>query len=236
MKNQLLALLFTVSLFSAPAIAQQNSALENNERSDLVDEIIVTGTKQRDKAMSAYLSGDYATAEIEFDRNAFCALRASRNFRAGVDGAFDSTIRADVGTAADIPAQPTGGQGGATPTPTAPTVAPSVNINSSDFQKDGSIRPRTCEDRGFQLYMRGLSELKLGKISEAKESFTRAVVLRKSIYDAYFRLALLEYQDGDVKSAKKNFKRLRGLQKKCRKCESEAEIAEQVVYLENLLP
>jgi len=52
-------------------------AQDAQPRSEPTDEVIATGTLQRDVAMSAYLSGDYATAAVEFDRNAFCALRPS---------------------------------------------------------------------------------------------------------------------------------------------------------------
>lgn len=225
------ALLILGALISAPALAEDTPS-----SSETIDEIIVTGTLQRDTAMAAYLSGDYTTAEIEFERNAFCALRATRNFRAGVEAAGDSTIRADVGVDADVPAQPTGGIGGASGGGVAaPVTAPTARINGSNFKKNESLAPRTCADRGYQLYMAGLSQLKLGKFAESKESFKRAVVLRKSIYDAYFRLSLLEYQDGNIKSAKKQFKRLRALQRRCKSCESEKEIDEQVAYLQNIL-
>ncbi len=231
MKSIVLTFLLLSSVIALPASAQEKAA-----QSEPIDEVIVTGTLQRDKAMAAYLSGDYVTAEIEFERNAFCALRATRNFRAGVEAAGDSTIRADVGVDANVPAQPTGGVGGVSGGGLTPPVAtPTARINGSNFKKNESIAPRTCEDRGYQLYMAGLSQLKLGKFEESKESFQRAVVLRKSIYDAYFRLSLLEYQDGNIKAAHKHFKRLRALQKRCRKCESEKEIAEQVDYLQNIL-
>jgi len=50
-----------------------------------VDEIVSRGTIQTDPAMSAWNAGDYATAEIEFKQNAFCALRVERNFQAGIE-------------------------------------------------------------------------------------------------------------------------------------------------------
>jgi len=231
MKNVVLAFLSFAAVMTEPAIAQ-----DSQNQSEPIDEVIATGTLQRDKAMAAYLSGDYVTAEIEFERNAFCALRATRNFRAGVEAAGDSTIRADVGVDANVPAQPTGGAGGVSGGGLTPQVAaPIARINGSNFNKNESIAPRTCADRGYQLYMAGLSQLKLGKFEESKESFERAVVLRKSIYDAYFRLSLLEYQGGNLRTANKHFQRLKALQKKCRKCESKKEIAEQVQYLQKIL-
>ena len=83
--------------------------------------------------------------------------------------------------------------------------------------------------------MRGLSELKIGKFAESKASLKQAVSLQKTFHDAYFRLALLEYQDGDLKAAKKNLKLLKRVQKRCRQCEFKKDIAEQVAYLEKTL-
>jgi Tfp pilus assembly protein PilF len=230
LKSGLLSLLAFAVISGAPAFAQESE----KKQAEPVDEVISQGTIRTDRAMSAYLSGDFKTAEIEFKKNAFCALRATRNFRSGVEDARDSTLRADVGTAADTPSQPAGGQGGAF-VPTTPTVAPTANVNSTDFQKDKSAPERTCADRGFQLYMTGLSQIKLGKFEDAKKSFKSATVHRKSIYDAYFRLALLEYQDGNKDKAKSQFRKLKSLQKKCRKCEFEKEIDEQVDYLASIL-
>lgn len=216
-----------------PAQAQDSASESSSETSD---EIIAYGTRRRDPAMSAYLAGDYEVAEIEFKANAFCALRAKRNFQAGLDDAEENSIRGDLGITENIAGQPTGGAGGVSAPSSAPSIASTAPINSSNFDKTQSTDARTCADRGFQLYMAGLSQIKLGKLKEAKNSFSRAVVLRKSIYDAYFRLALLEYQDGDIKAAKKQYKQLRRLQKNCRKkCEFKAEINGQVDYLKNLL-
>ena len=66
-------------------------------------------------------------------------------------------------------------------------------------------------------------------------SFYTAVALRKQIHDAYFRLALLEYQDGNIKKARKQFKALERLQKKCRECEFADEINAQVAFLQKTL-
>ncbi len=228
MKIKALSILVLASLYASPILAQ------NSE--EAIDEVITEGTIRKDPAMSAYLSGDFATAEVEFERNAFCALRATRSFRSGIESARDSTIRADVGVDADVAPQPSGGAGGGGfVAPGAPTTAPIARLNSEDFKINDSETKRTCEDRGFQLYMAGLSELKLGKFDEAKESFTKAIRLRKTIYDAYFRLALLEYQDGDLEKARKQFHRLQKLEAQCKRCEFKKEMEEQVQYLQNIL-
>jgi len=230
MRLRLLALTLCLS-WSAPLAGAQAPQAQAAEPED---EVVAIGTARRDPAMSAYLSGDFETAEIEFERNAFCALRAERNFRSGVEAAQSSAIRSESFSDADTGPQPTGGQGGAS-VQLQPTAAPTISLNSSDFEKSESSTKRNCEDRGFQYYMAGLSQIKLGKFEDAKASLYRAVALRKSIYDAHFRLALLEYQDGNIKKALKQYKRLQRLQAKCRKCEFETEIDQQVAYLDKAL-
>jgi TolA-binding protein len=83
--------------------------------------------------------------------------------------------------------------------------------------------------------MMGMSQLKLGKRDEAKATLLRSTGLRKNLYDAHFRLSLLEYQDNNIKEANKHFKKLRKIGSKCKKCEAKKEIAAQIKYLENLL-
>lgn len=218
-------------LWSSPHVYAQAAQTQAAEPED---EVIATGSIRRDPAMSAFLAGDYATAEVEFERNAFCALRAERNFRSGVESARDSTIRSESFDVADTAPQPTGGQGGAT-VQIQPTAAPTVSVNSSNFGKNESTTKRTCEDRGFQYYMAGLSQIKLGKFEDAKASLYRATALRKSIHDAHFRLALLEHQDGNTQKARTQYKRLKRLQAKCRKCEFKDAIDQQITYLDKAL-
>lgn len=207
------------------------------QEADVIDEIVVTGSKQTDPAMSAWLAGDYETAEIEFDRNAFCALRVERNFRSGLEDARESTIRSiTAADAVSIP-NPSGGPGaGAGITiPTAPPTAPSVSLNSTDFQKSEAKNKRTCENRGYQIYMKGMSQLKLGKMAEAKETLSRATKINRMIFDAHFRLSLMEYQEGDIKNANREFNALKKIAAKCKRCEAKEEIQAQVNYLESLL-
>lgn len=200
------------------------------------DEVIVQGTVRKDQAMSAYLSGDFETAAIEFKKNARCALRVERNFEAGIESAQNSILQSQSAADAISAPNPTGGPGAqVTVTPQAPSVAPAISLNSSNFEENENIARRSCEDRGFQMYMLGLSQLKLGELEKAKDSLYTAVALRKQIHDAYFRLALLEYQDGNINKARKQFKALTRLQKKCRKCEFADEITAQVAYLQKIL-
>jgi len=227
MKNTTFIIVLSICALSITPVWAQDA--------EQVDEIISRGTIQQDPAMSAWNAGDYATAEVEFKRNAFCALRVERNFRSGVEAARDSTVRADVGVDFDTGSAGSGGPGGATVVRNTPPPTPSGNIESSSLRNSDSATKRTCEDRGFQLYMMGMSQLKLGKKIEAKKSLQRAVAMRKNLYDAHFRLGLLEYQDGDIEKANKHFKKLRKLEAKCKRCDAKNEIKAQIKYLKNLL-
>ena len=224
MKRKALTLLSVGLLFAGTAAAQD---------ADPSDEVVSKGTIQTDPAMSAFRSGDFATAEIEFEKNAFCALRATRNFQSGVEAARDNSITANVAADAVGAPQVSGGQGGVTITQATPSLAP--QFNSSSFKNKDSETKRTCEDRGFQLYMKGLSQLKLGKTAEAKVSLARAANMRKNLYDAHFRLSLLEYQDGNIDKANKQLKKLQKLESRFKKGDANKEIKAQIKYLRTLL-
>ena len=227
MKTTIPYLLSLGLFFASPAYAQD----ENYERED---EVIARATVQTDPAMSAWNAGDFVTAEIEFKQNAFCALRAERNFIAGVESARDSAINSNISASAGLAPSAAGPDGAAISAATSTSNAP-VGNPGNNFKNKVSNTKRTCEDRGFQLYMLGLSQLKLGKREEAKATLIRAAAMRKNLFDAHFRLALMEYQDGDLKKANKHFKKLRKLEPKCKGCASKEEIKAQIQYLDNLL-
>lgn len=217
------------------AFAQLADSQNSIQNADVPDEVIATARKQTDPAMSAFLSGDYETAEIEFDKNAFCALRVERNFRSGVESARDESIRSTLAGNSNTQAQPTGGPGagGGAGVASAPTNVIVNGINSSDFQT--SNKRRTCEDRGFQIYMKGLSQLELGKMAEAKKTLAQATQVHRHLYDAHFKLSLLEYQDGNLEDAKKELKKLKKIAQRCKRCVAKPEIEGQVQYLDKLL-
>ena len=237
MKKLVLAFALFGTAVSSPIYAQQTTPEPEVQSADVPDVVIATGRKQTDPAMSAFLSGDFETAEIEFDKNAFCALRTERNFRSGVEAARDSSIRSTLAGNSNTPAQPTGGPGaGAGAGAAAGAAAPSVQINgvnSSDFQRNN--KRRTCENRGFQVYMKGLSQLELGKTAEAKKTLSQATKIHRTLYDAHFKLSLLEYQDGNLDKAQKELKKLRKIAARCKRCDAKPEIQGQVNYLDNLL-
>ncbi len=225
MKTFVFSILSLGLILSSPALSQE---------SGLNDEIVSKGTIQKDPAMSAWIAGDYATAEVEFKRNAFCALRAQRNFISSVESARDNATNSVVntGVADTISAQSGSGlQSGGSAT----TINPSTRVTSNDFKNKESETKRSCDNRGFQIYMTGLSQLKLGKRDEAKKSLKRAVAMRRSLYDAHFRLSLMEYQDGNLEQSKKHFKRLTKLESRYKSGEANVEIKAQISYLKELL-
>lgn len=226
MKYLIPTLITSILIFSAPAGAQD--AAEE-------DTVVANATKRVDPALAAFFAGDFETAEIEFEKNAVCARRVERNFEAGLEAARDSSIQADVAGELNTAPQPSGGAGGNVSVPTTPAITPSFSVNTSGFEKENYTKKRTCADRGYQIYMMGMSQLQLGKTEEAKKAFSRATKIKRTLYDAHFRLSLLEYQAGNVDEAKKQFKSLTKIADRCKRCEAKKEIEGQVNYLTNLL-
>ena len=235
MKHLVFAIAAFGLVFSSPAFAQQSNNAEDAQSAEVPDEVIATARKQTDPAMSAFLAGDYETAEIEFDKNAFCALRVERIFRSGVESARDESIRSTLAGNSNTQAQPTGGPGAGAGAgiSSAPSNVVINGINSSDFQT--SNKRRTCENRGFQIYMKGLSQLELGKTAEAKQTLAQATKVHRYLYDAHFKLSLLEYQSGNLEDAKKELKKLKKIAARCKRCVAKPEIEGQVQYLDKLL-
>ncbi len=228
---------FIIALATTVALAGTAQA-QSSQTNTVEDEVVAIGTIQVDPAMSAWNAGDYATAEIEFDRNAFCALRVERGFRAGVESARESAFRSEQ-FAAQAAQAPTingpGVGGGAVNTVDSAGGSASSQLNTQSLDRREDATKRTCENRGFQIYMRGMSQLKQGKMAEAKASLEQATNLNRQLFDAHFRLSLMEYQSGDIKAATKEARALRRIAKKCRRCNAKEEIMAQLAYLDQLL-
>lgn len=188
------------------AHAQEDSS-EDDER--VLDSVVVTGV-QNDEAMAAFRAGEYAEAEVGFLDNARCAHRRERNLSAAIDSARSSSFRTDIN-----PAQPNGASN------TPGNIAQPVK--------------RTCAHRGFQVYMAGLSQIQLGKPEEARQSFKKATVLSKILYDAHYKLALMALLDGDQKTAERQLNKINGILKRCRRCPARQEILDRQAHLEKAL-
>lgn len=196
--------------FGASAFLASHAQDETSEADQRVlDAVIVTGV-QNDDAMAAFRAGEYAEAEIGFIDNARCALRAERNLSAAINSARTSSFRSDLDAS-----QPNG-------TSNAPS-------NVAQQTK------RTCDSRGFQVYMAGLSQIQLGKSDEAKRSFRKATVLSKMLYDAHYKLALMALLEGDTKTAEQQLKKVSGILRRCLRCPARQEILDRQVHLQKAL-
>ena len=204
----------TLLLFVLPLTC----SAQNSNDAD-IEKILIEG-RSGDIALQAFNSGDFARAEIEFKKNAQCALRLENNQRAFIEG---------LQTAQNN--QLTRNQN---------NQANSANLNSSfggngRNQRKNETQQRTCSDRGFQLYMTGLSQLQLGRPEEAEKNFKTAAFLNKDLYDAHYRLGLMKLLRDDTKSAKKHLKNIRKILKRCDECEAEEEMIAQVSFLDKAL-
>lgn len=204
------------------AKAQENTSAGQTKP----EEIIVKGTKNSgwSKGMDAYLSGDFSTAEIEFERN-FRSLKrverarenAIRDTALGLDRA--DTFNSAGGTTGSTVSTPNGSAQVQSSAGNAPAFGVAGNYANNargggSILTDGKI---TQKDFAFSKYMSGLSEIKLGKLEEARTSLKSSVKYDGTNFDARMRLGLLYVQKLDFKNAGKQLEALDKLSKKCKK-------------------
>jgi len=183
---------------------------QNNNAATVIDEIIVTGKiKAGDDAMAAFFSGDYATAEIEFEKNLRTLIRIenlnTNAFLQTQNDQINATIR-------NGPPQ-AGAQGG---------IQQNISPTALNLSSLGQFNKRDAEDvitsgadKGFQLYMMGLSQIQLEKFDDAKVSFTRALRLNKSLHDARARLGLIYLSERSFEASRKQLLKLDKARKRC---------------------
>ena len=211
---------------AAPVSAQEAGAPAGSGAQAVTEEdyeVIVEGIR-RDRAMDAFLRGDFVTAEVEFQNNWRCIWRNERLFEASVRHAASDAISASL--------SPSGAGGfGDVNTP---------KIHNVPLRAD-EIADRTCHSAEWQLYMVGLSQIQLGKFAEAKKSLYRAARLSKEdlLFDAHYRIGLLELLDGDIERAARRLTYLTRLQRSCKnrgtRCEIHADLDEATAYLKRAI-
>ena len=210
--------------------AQEGGARADDEAEDV---IVVRG--RRSRGMAAFEAGDYATAEVEFQKNARCALRKERNRAAALDQIQSNQTTQALGDAGarGVQGNPTGPGAAAAPPP--PPSSPSF-VPPAGMRAEGTDDTLDCGNRAFQLYMRGLSQLQLGKIDEAEESFRRAGDLDRDLYDAQYRLGLIAILRGDEEAARWRLGAVERILRRCRRrCENRAEIVARRDHLASAL-
>lgn len=193
--------------------AQDNNISDQDNKEDKdIERITVTG--RIDAAMQAFNSGDFQLAEIKFKENAFCTRQAERDKRRLMDSMQNAAINQEVSG--------------------NPSLDPSFST-SSNPKESISVRKRTCKDRGFQLYMAGLSQLQLDRPADAEDSFERAISLRSKLYDAHYRLALIKLLRKDTEGVEEHLSSIEKTLIKCDNCDVHDEILVRINFLKKAL-
>ncbi len=215
---RLLAAMLNFSLaitLAMPAMAtQERQASPEAVPSQTEDEpVIYVEAWRRDRALDAFLRGDFATAEVEFGKNLRCIRR--------IELALEASLRLGIvdSERAGVRREP-----------------PVTNLP----QRAEEIAERTCYGKQWQHYMIGLSQIQLGRFDEAKESLYKVIRMSKDdlMFDAHYRVGLLELLDGDVDRADRQVAYLTRLQRSCRargangaRCEINADLEVATAHL-----
>lgn len=201
----LLAAVMTCGLAYGYADEPAGDASAANQSEE--QQVVVVEGWRRDRALDAFLRGDFATAEVEFRKNLECVQRHERNFEYALRQGLIEMARG----------------------------FPNAFIHNLPKNPD-EIRERTCYSKEWQLYMLGLSQIQLGRFDEAKKSLSSATRLSKEelFYDAHYRVGLLELMEGDVESADRRLAHLTKMARSCSarsKCEVKADMEVATAYL-----
>jgi tetratricopeptide (TPR) repeat protein len=178
-------------------------------------QVVVVEAWRRDRALDAFLRGDFATAEIEFKKNVRCIRRVALQIHSAVRESLNEVDGAAL-----------------------PRVGPGQgpSIHNLPLRPD-QIAERTCYNKEWQLYMIGLSQIQLGRFDEAKKSLYSVMRLSKEdlLFDAHYRVGLLELLEGDVESANRRLVHLAKMRRSCHArgtgCEVQADLDAATNYL-----
>ena len=218
MKVLAAGLLAAAWLWAAEARAQEAAQEAVSERpAGAQSDVVVVEGLRRDRAMNAFLNGDYAAAEVAFEDNIQCMRRVEVLWTLRVGSAIWGPANTEPGASS----------------PLADSNA--LQSSADDLARRGS--ERTCRSEEWQHYMIGLSRIQLGRYAEAKQSFYRVIDLSNDqfLYDARYRIGLLELLDGDIERAERQLDSLRHLQRICQsrgaRCQVRDQLANNVVSL-----
>lgn len=218
-RHYLIGLMAVSTLFSGPLFADVQDDPQTNNNDEDIENITVTA-RAGDAAMQAFNAGNFELAEIKFKENERCALRVERNRQAFIEGVRESQISQEV-------------NGGGVNTGSSMTDSnaarvegnSSMNAIAAKTQKaEDKVRENTCENRAFQIYMAGMSQLQLGRAEDAEASFERAVALSQIQYDAHYRLALMKLLRQDKSGAEGHLEAINSILKRCYNCDAQEEI------------
>lgn len=216
------------------ASAQSTETNEASTEDEQIEQIEVRGVAG-DAAMRAFLEGNFALAEIKFKDNALCAKRVESDFQSFVEGAQNTQINQQLaGTESSI----INGRNANAANSNSGAVTSSSNSGLGTQESEGrkvTDNSLTCENRGFQLYMTGMSQLQMGRSEEAEEQFKRAIVVNKNLYDPIYRLALMHLLRDENEAASDYLDKIQGILKRCRRCSERDDIVARVDFLEKAI-
>lgn len=213
--------------------AQEAENEKNSSEEEEIERINVLG-QNPDIAMQAFNAGDFLKAEEEFKMNAKCALRIERNKQAFADGLQNSALNQQATSSVGGANAQSGSN--ASNLASSPNIASTGNFGGSQSKiENAEVRERTCDNRGFQLYMTAMSQLQLGKVEEAEKNFKTASHLNKNLYDAHYRIGLMQIMRNDVKGANSRLSSIKTVIDRCGDCESKDEIIAQADFLEKAI-
>jgi tetratricopeptide (TPR) repeat protein len=237
------ATLLAAIVLSCPLAVAQNTPLESSKNDEKDLERITISAKGGDAALQAFYSGNFELAEIKFKENEDCALRKERDTRAFFNDVTTSQLNQEISNSVNDVSN----FGNANDANDANRIMLESNAakanNSSTTPLPSkkavvkeSIRENTCEDAAFQIYMKGMSQLKLGRANEAEENFERSVSLSETLYDAHYRLALIKLLRSDNEGAKEHLAAIkRILKRRCTACGVREEIVTMADFIQGAL-
>jgi tetratricopeptide (TPR) repeat protein len=237
------ATLLAAIVLSCPLAVAQNTQQEQNKNDEKDLERITISAKGGDVAMQAFYSGNFELAEIKFKENEDCALRKERDTRAFFNDVTTSQVNQDVSNSvSNVGGSINMGNANDASRIMTESNAARANSNSATVLPSTkavvreSIRENTCEDAAFQIYMKGMSQLKLGRADEAEENFERSVSLSETLYDAHYRLALVKILRNDNEGAKEHLAAIkRILKRRCTACGVREEIVAMADFIQGAL-
>ena len=83
--------------------------------------------------------------------------------------------------------------------------------------------------------MTGLSQIQLGRIEEAEKNFKTASFLNTNIYDAHYRVALMQLLRNDMSGAKSRLSDVQDVLNRWRDCKARDEIIARIDFLEKAI-
>lgn len=225
--------LLSLTIFgSSNVFAQDTSQTEQADQETQEIERITIQGGNLDAAMGAFRAGNFELAEIEFKKNAKCALRVERNKEAFIGGLQTSSINSSIQNTASVAS---GDPSQSSSNASTSSFSGGTGGKSSNQEKRVVVSERTCTDRGYQLYMTALSQIQLGRNEEAEKNLKTASFLNKNIYDAHYRIALMGLLNNDAEGAKDRLSDIKGVLDRCRDCDVREEIVARIDFLEKAL-